>query len=234
MPEAHNTYLWGPGVTIAPLGIIVSGCYWRLPETPAAMAVPTFRTAGKEIEKARKVCEYGVRVVAVSGDNRWAVTAGGDRLHGGLTAWEVEMGIVKTFHGHSQVGGSENATSQFAKLDGWLGKFEETANTSLQRKDVDVEVHERCEQYHWSGDPTLWYLENSKVAISGPSVNPVGSTASESSTVWLGKFEEIGLADSIVCRLIWILGHYQFIMKKDALQVFRMWSSKGLKYERLT
>ena len=81
--------------------------------------------AGKEIEKARKVCEYGVRVVAVSGDNRWAVTAGGDRLHGGLTAWEVEMGIVKTFHGHSQVGGSENATSQFAKLDGWLGKFEE-------------------------------------------------------------------------------------------------------------
>ncbi|OJA09488.1 hypothetical protein AZE42_10865 [Rhizopogon vesiculosus] len=97
--------------------------------------------AGMEIEKARKVCEYGVRAVAVSGDNRWVVTAG---LHGELTAWEVETGIVKTFHrlhrltarevktwivqifhGHSQVSGSGSATSQFAKLDGRLGKFEE-------------------------------------------------------------------------------------------------------------
>ncbi|OJA10027.1 hypothetical protein AZE42_08531 [Rhizopogon vesiculosus] len=72
---------------------------------------------GKEIEKAPKVCDYGVRTVAVSGDNRWVVTSGGDRLLGGLTAWEVEQGIVKTFHDHSRMGGSGSATSQFAKLD---------------------------------------------------------------------------------------------------------------------
>ncbi|OJA10023.1 hypothetical protein AZE42_08534 [Rhizopogon vesiculosus] len=48
------------------------------------------------------MCEYGVRAVAVSGDSRWVVTAGGDHLHGELTAWEVETGIVKTFHGHSR------------------------------------------------------------------------------------------------------------------------------------
>ncbi|OJA08186.1 hypothetical protein AZE42_08610 [Rhizopogon vesiculosus] len=58
--------------------------------------------AGKEIEKARKVCEYEVRAVAVSGDSRWVVTAGGDLDHGELKAWEADTGIVKTFHGHSQ------------------------------------------------------------------------------------------------------------------------------------
>ncbi|OJA14067.1 hypothetical protein AZE42_09091 [Rhizopogon vesiculosus] len=48
--------------------------------------------AGKEIEKARKVCEYKVRAVAVSGDGRWVVTACGDHDHGELKAWEVETG----------------------------------------------------------------------------------------------------------------------------------------------
>ncbi|OAX34020.1 WD40 repeat-like protein [Rhizopogon vinicolor AM-OR11-026] len=57
--------------------------------------------AGKEIEK-RKVCKYEMGAVAVSGDSRWVVTAGGDRLHGELKAWEVETGIIKTFHGHSE------------------------------------------------------------------------------------------------------------------------------------
>ncbi|OAX33620.1 WD40 repeat-like protein [Rhizopogon vinicolor AM-OR11-026] len=60
--------------------------------------------AGKEIEKARKVCEYGVNAAAVSGDSRWLVTAGGEFHHGPgeLKAWEVDTGIVKAFHGHSK------------------------------------------------------------------------------------------------------------------------------------
>ncbi|OAX34364.1 WD40 repeat-like protein [Rhizopogon vinicolor AM-OR11-026] len=57
--------------------------------------------AGKEIGKARKVREYGVRAVAVSGGSRWVVTADRDLNHGELKAREVETGIVKTFHGHS-------------------------------------------------------------------------------------------------------------------------------------
>ncbi|OJA15966.1 hypothetical protein AZE42_12007, partial [Rhizopogon vesiculosus] len=56
--------------------------------------------AAKEIEKSRKVCDYGVQAVAVSGDSRWVVTAGGGARHGELKAWEVDTGIVKTFHGH--------------------------------------------------------------------------------------------------------------------------------------
>ncbi|OAX33623.1 WD40 repeat-like protein [Rhizopogon vinicolor AM-OR11-026] len=60
--------------------------------------------AGKEIEKARKVCEYEVRAVAVSRDSRWVVTAGGKQHDGPgeLKAWEVDTGIVTTFHGHSK------------------------------------------------------------------------------------------------------------------------------------
>ncbi|OAX30938.1 WD40 repeat-like protein, partial [Rhizopogon vinicolor AM-OR11-026] len=60
--------------------------------------------AGKEIEKMQKVCEYGVDAVAVSGDSRWVVTAGGKQHDGPgeLEAWEVDTGIVKAFHGHSK------------------------------------------------------------------------------------------------------------------------------------
>ncbi|OJA14480.1 hypothetical protein AZE42_06070, partial [Rhizopogon vesiculosus] len=58
--------------------------------------------AGKKIEKAQRVCEYQVKAVAVSGDSQWVVTAGGDNDHGELKAWQVETGIMKTFHGHSQ------------------------------------------------------------------------------------------------------------------------------------
>ncbi|KAG1752441.1 quinon protein alcohol dehydrogenase-like superfamily [Suillus paluster] len=58
--------------------------------------------AGKEIEEARHFCEQDVRVVAVSRDGQWVVTAGGDDDHGELKAYEVETGIVKTFQGHSK------------------------------------------------------------------------------------------------------------------------------------
>jgi WD40 repeat protein len=54
---------------------------------------------GKEIEKARDVCECSVSAVAVSRDGRWVVTANAD---GYLKACEIETGIVKTFQGHSQ------------------------------------------------------------------------------------------------------------------------------------
>ncbi|OJA16106.1 hypothetical protein AZE42_09029, partial [Rhizopogon vesiculosus] len=37
--------------------------------------------AGKEIEKARRVCEYQVKAVAVSGGSQWIVTAGRDNDH---------------------------------------------------------------------------------------------------------------------------------------------------------
>jgi WD40 repeat protein len=57
---------------------------------------------GKEIEKARDVCEWTVRAVAVSRDGRWVITAGGEYEHGELKACEIETGIVKTFKGHSQ------------------------------------------------------------------------------------------------------------------------------------
>ncbi|OAX32682.1 WD40 repeat-like protein [Rhizopogon vinicolor AM-OR11-026] len=87
--------------------------------------------AVKEIEKGRRVCEYQVKAVAASGNSRWVVTAGGDRLHGELKAWEVETGIVKTFHGHSRevscinisaddmllASGSEDRTAQIWSLD---------------------------------------------------------------------------------------------------------------------
>jgi WD40 repeat protein len=56
---------------------------------------------GKEIDKARGVCEWDVRVVAVSRDSRWVITAGGDK-HGEFKACEIETGIGKTFQGHSQ------------------------------------------------------------------------------------------------------------------------------------
>jgi len=61
--------------------------------------------AAKEIENARKVCEYKVNAVVVSGDSRWVVTAGGAYYDGPgeLKAWEVDTGIVKAFHGHSKV-----------------------------------------------------------------------------------------------------------------------------------
>ncbi|KAG1849359.1 WD40-repeat-containing domain protein, partial [Suillus tomentosus] len=57
--------------------------------------------AGKEIERARSVCEGDVWAVAVSGDGRWVVAAGGDWNSTELKACEVETGIVKTFEGHS-------------------------------------------------------------------------------------------------------------------------------------
>ncbi|KAG2132900.1 uncharacterized protein EDB93DRAFT_890657 [Suillus bovinus] len=49
---------------------------------------------GKEIEKAREVCEYGLSAVRVSRDGRWVVTAGTKELK----VSEVETGIVRTFH----------------------------------------------------------------------------------------------------------------------------------------
>jgi WD40 repeat protein len=57
---------------------------------------------GKEIEKARDVCEWDVRAVAVSRNSRWVITAGGGHQHWELKACEVETGIVKTFKGHSE------------------------------------------------------------------------------------------------------------------------------------
>ncbi|OJA18878.1 hypothetical protein AZE42_06293 [Rhizopogon vesiculosus] len=57
----------------------------------------------RRLRKARKLCSYEVRAVAVSGDSRWVITAGGDFDHGELKAWEIETEIVKTFHGHSRV-----------------------------------------------------------------------------------------------------------------------------------
>ncbi|KAG1807271.1 quinon protein alcohol dehydrogenase-like superfamily [Suillus subaureus] len=57
---------------------------------------------GAEIEGARGVCEEGVLyAVAVSRDDRWVVTGGGDYARGELKACEVKTGIVKTFEGHS-------------------------------------------------------------------------------------------------------------------------------------
>jgi WD40 repeat protein len=62
--------------------------------------------AGKEIEEARVVCEQGVGAVGVSSDGRWVITAG-EALRsepfvpGGLKAYEVKKGLVKTFEGHS-------------------------------------------------------------------------------------------------------------------------------------
>jgi WD40 repeat protein len=86
---------------------------------------------GKEIEKARDVCEWEVRAVAVSRDGRWVITAGGDNKHGELKACEIETGIVKTFKGHSQwinridvyadstlfASGSEDRTTRIWSLD---------------------------------------------------------------------------------------------------------------------
>jgi WD40 repeat protein len=55
---------------------------------------------GKEIEKARGVCEHGVSA-AVSRNGRWVATGGGEWNRAELKACEVETGIVKTFKGHS-------------------------------------------------------------------------------------------------------------------------------------
>lgn len=61
---------------------------------------------GKEIVRARGVCEGGVHAVEVSRDGRWVVTAGGNndnlRQFGELRACEVETGIVKILEGHSR------------------------------------------------------------------------------------------------------------------------------------
>ncbi|KAJ8582856.1 WD40 repeat-like protein [Rhizopogon salebrosus TDB-379] len=57
--------------------------------------------SGREIEKAREVCGWDVRAVALSRDGRWVITAGGDYTRGELKACEMETGIVKTFQGHS-------------------------------------------------------------------------------------------------------------------------------------
>jgi WD40 repeat protein len=86
---------------------------------------------GKEIEKARDVCEWDVKAVAVSRDGRWVVTGGGDYPHGELKASDVETGIVKTFKGHSRentcidiyadstlfVSGSEDRATRIWSLD---------------------------------------------------------------------------------------------------------------------
>jgi WD40 repeat protein len=61
---------------------------------------------GKEVEKARVVREQEVCAVAVSRDGRWVITAGGDmppNCPGVLKACEVDIGIVKTFDGHSRL-----------------------------------------------------------------------------------------------------------------------------------
>jgi WD40 repeat protein len=57
---------------------------------------------GNEIEEAQDVCEKEVLAVAVSRDDRWIVTGGGDHNRGELKACEVETGIVKPFKGHSR------------------------------------------------------------------------------------------------------------------------------------
>ncbi|KAG1814017.1 quinon protein alcohol dehydrogenase-like superfamily [Suillus subaureus] len=50
---------------------------------------------GKEIEKAREVCENRIDVVGVSRNGRWVVTAGGS---GELKVSEVETGTARTLH----------------------------------------------------------------------------------------------------------------------------------------
>jgi WD40 repeat protein len=86
---------------------------------------------GKEIERARDMCEWDVRAVAVSRDGRWVITAGGDREHGKLKACKVGMGIVKTFKGDSRTitcidicadstlfaSGSDDCTTRIWSLD---------------------------------------------------------------------------------------------------------------------
>lgn len=58
---------------------------------------------GKDIEKARDVCEHEVHAAAVSRDGRWVITAsGGDvDIFGELKSYEVETGSMKIFEGHS-------------------------------------------------------------------------------------------------------------------------------------
>ncbi|KAG2069343.1 WD40 repeat-like protein [Suillus decipiens] len=58
--------------------------------------------SGKEIEKARDVCEEEITAVAVSRDGRWVVTGGRRGKRPELKACEVETGIVKRFEGHSR------------------------------------------------------------------------------------------------------------------------------------
>jgi WD40 repeat protein len=56
---------------------------------------------GTEIERVQSVFEGDVWAVAVSGDGRWVVTAGGSWNSAELKVCEVETGIVKTLEGHS-------------------------------------------------------------------------------------------------------------------------------------
>ncbi|KAJ8591232.1 WD40 repeat-like protein [Rhizopogon salebrosus TDB-379] len=86
---------------------------------------------GKEIEKARDVCEWDVRAVAVSRNSQWVITTGGDREHAELKVCEVETGIMKTFKGHSKeincidicadstlfASGSDDCTTRIWNLD---------------------------------------------------------------------------------------------------------------------
>jgi len=64
---------------------------------------------GTEINEARIVCEKEVSAVAVSRDDRWVITGGGNRENYydpadvELKAWEIKTRITKTFRGHSQV-----------------------------------------------------------------------------------------------------------------------------------
>ncbi|KAG1815641.1 quinon protein alcohol dehydrogenase-like superfamily [Suillus subaureus] len=59
--------------------------------------------AGKEIEKAREVCEQGVHAVGVSRDGRWVVTGGGyfNKCPGELKICDVRTGIMRRFEDHS-------------------------------------------------------------------------------------------------------------------------------------
>ncbi|OAX39077.1 WD40 repeat-like protein [Rhizopogon vinicolor AM-OR11-026] len=101
--------------------------------------------AGKEIEKARKVCKYGANAVAVSGDSRWVVTAGGEYydIPGELKAWEVDTGIVKAFHGDS-----EHITCMDISADSML-----LASGSNSEDQID--------------HPRIWSLDTGKL-VAGP------------------------------------------------------------------
>ncbi|KAG1784782.1 WD40-repeat-containing domain protein [Suillus plorans] len=59
---------------------------------------------GREIKRARDVCERQVYTVRVSRDGRWVVSAGGNfMISGELKVREVETGTVRTFEGHRLV-----------------------------------------------------------------------------------------------------------------------------------
>jgi WD40 repeat protein len=104
--------------------------------------------AGKEIEEAQSVCDGRVYAVAVSRDGRWAVTCGGDGNHGELKACEVEIGIVKTFEGHSR----EITCIDISADNTWLASGS------------------------WAYTARIWNLETGKL-VAGPfkSEGPVGA-----------------------------------------------------------